>query len=87
MMTLRLLVPGTSTRYLVVILVGTTTSISITSTSEQAIDKAISNIQNQDAIPQNMKTDIVTMMEGISDYVNHKIQTTIDQAMAPFFVP
>jgi Tol biopolymer transport system component len=65
----------------------TTTSTSITSTSEQAIDKAISNIQNQDAIPQNMKTDIVTMMEGISNYVNNKIQTTIDQAMAPFFVP
>ena len=65
----------------------TTTSTSITSTSEQAIDKAISNIQNQDTIPQNMKTDIVTMMEGISNYVNNKIQTTIDQAMAPFFVP
>jgi Tol biopolymer transport system component len=65
----------------------TTTSNSITSASRQAIDKAISTIQNQDTIPQNMRTNIVTMMEGISNYVNNKVQTTMDQALARFLVP
>jgi hypothetical protein len=66
---------------------GTTTSNSITSASRQVIDKAISTIQNQDTIPQNMRTNIITMMDGISNYVNNKVQTTIDQALARFLVP
>jgi Tol biopolymer transport system component len=37
-----------------------------TTPSEQAIDEAISTIQNLDSIPQSLKTDIIELLEGIS---------------------
>ena len=55
--------------------------------SEQAIDKAISTIQNLDSVPQSVKTSIISLLGQVSNIVNHDIQITIDQAMAHFLVP
>ena len=57
-------------------------------TSEQAIDEAISTIQNlDDNVPQSVKTSIISLLGEVSNIVNHDIQITIDQAMAHFLVP
>jgi Tol biopolymer transport system component len=59
-----------------------------TAPSEQAIDEAISTIQNLgDVVPQSVKTDIIALLEEVSSIVNNDIQITIDQIMARFLVP
>jgi dipeptidyl aminopeptidase/acylaminoacyl peptidase len=60
---------------------------STTTPSEQAIDEAISTIQNLDSVPQSVKTSIISLLGQVSNIVNHDIQITIDQAMARFLVP
>jgi Tol biopolymer transport system component len=57
------------------------------SPSEQAIDDAISTIDNLDVVPQSLKTDIIALLEETSNIVNDDIQITIDKAMARFLVP
>jgi hypothetical protein len=58
-----------------------------TTPSEQAIDEAISTIQDLDLVPQSLKTDIIALLEEVSNMVNDDIQITIDQIMARFLVP
>jgi hypothetical protein len=58
-----------------------------TTPSEQAIDEAISTIQDLDLVPQSVKTDIIALLEEVSNMVNDDIQITIDQIMARFLVP
>jgi WD40-like Beta Propeller Repeat len=58
-----------------------------TTPSEQAIDETIFTIQDLDLLPQNLKTDINTLLEEVSNMVNDDIQITIDQIMARFLVP
>ena len=60
---------------------------STTTPSEQAIDESISIIQDLDLVPQSLKTDIITLLEEVSNMVNDDIQITIDQIMARFLVP
>src|SRR5919109_580130 len=52
---------------------------STTTPSEQAIDESISIIQDLDLVPQSLKTDIITLLEEVSNMVNDDIQITIDQ--------
>jgi hypothetical protein len=60
---------------------------STTTPSEQAIDESIPIIQDLDLVPQSLKTDIITLLEEVSNMVNDDIQITIDQIMARFLVP
>jgi hypothetical protein len=55
--------------------------------AQQAIDQAISTIQNLHSVPQGLKTDIIALLRQTTDIVNYDIQITIDQAMPHFLVP
>jgi Tol biopolymer transport system component len=66
----------------------TITITTTTTPSEQTIDEAISIIQKLDPlVPQSLKTDIIALLEGVSNTVNDDIQITIDQIMAGIWVP
>ena len=55
--------------------------------AQQAIDEAISTIQNLHSVPQGLKTDIIALLRQTTDIVNDDIPITIDQAISRFLVP